>query len=230
MRGFNFKLKILKIKALIKIILRPKGKFAFLSEIPKDSFILDIGCGNNSPFLVKSILPNCYYVGLDVCDYNTDIISKNIADEYLLSDPDKFVNSISSINMKFDAIISSHNLEHCDDRIGTINAMIDKLSQKGKIFLSFPSKESVNFPRRVGSLNYYDDSTHKGLPPNFELILDIMREKGLRIVYSQSSYKPFILNLIGTFTNLISFFTKKVYLGVWEKWGFESIIIAEKKL
>ena len=229
MQRFNLKLKILKIKTLIKIILRPRGKFAFLSEIPKDSSILDVGCGNNSPLLVKSLLPNSYYVGLDVSEYNTNNASKTIADEYILSDPDKFVTSIISIKRKFDAIISSHNLEHCDDRLGTINAMISKLNNEGKIFLSFPSKESINFPKRIGALNYYDDSTHKDLPPNFDLILDMMKEKGLKIIYSQSSYKPIILHFIGHFTNLVSFFTKRIHLGVWEKWGFEAIIIAENK-
>jgi len=174
-------------------------------------------------------LPNSYYVGLDISEYNTGSFSKDIADEYILTDPDIFVNSIKSIKRKFDAIISSHNLEHCDDRLGTINAMIDKLNKKGKIFLSFPSKESINFPKRIVALNYYDDPTHKDLPPNFELILEILREKGLRIVYSQRSYKPFLLNMIGNFTYLISFFTKKIHLGVWEKWGFESIIIAENR-
>ena len=229
MKRFNLKLTILKIKTLIKIILRPEGKFSFLSKIPKDSSILDVGCGNNSPFLVKSLLPNSYYVGLDISEYNTGSFSKDIADEYILTDPDIFVNSIKSIKRKFDAIISSHNLEHCNDRLGTINAMIDKLNKKGKIFLSFPSKESINFPKRIVALNYYDDPTHKDLPPNFELILEILREKGLRIVYSQRSYKPFLLNMIGNFTYLISFFTKKIHLGVWEKWGFESIIIAENR-
>ena len=112
---------------------------------------------------------------------------------------------------------------------GNLINEIDKLNKKGKIFLSFPSKESINFPKRIVALNYYDDPTHKDLPPNFELILEILREKGLRIVYSQRSYKPFLLNLIGNFTYLISFFTKKIHLGVWEKWGFESIIIAENR-
>ena len=127
MNRFNLKLTTLKIKTLIKIILRPEGKFSFLSKIPKDSSILDVGCGNNSPFLVKSLLPNSYYVGLDVSEYNTGSFSKDIADEYILTDPDIFVNSIKSIKRKFDAIISSHNLEHCDDRLGTINAMIDPI-------------------------------------------------------------------------------------------------------
>ena len=86
----------------------------------------------------------------------------------------------------------------------------------------------MNFPKREGTLNYYDDPTHLDLPPDFELITEIFKDKGLRIVFSQRNYKPLILGFIGIFTNFISFFTKKVYVGLWERWGFESIIIAEK--
>ena len=105
--------------------------------------------------------------------------------------------------------------------------MINKLNVNGKLYLSFPSKETINFPKRKGCLNYYDDPTHKNLPPDFDLILEILKEKDLKILFSTRKFKPIILNLIGHFTELISKYTKKIYPGVWEKWGFESIIISE---
>ena len=220
---------ILKIKTILKLFLRPNGKVDFLNSIPKNSFILDVGCGNNSPLMVKSFLPNCYYVGIDVDNYNNDYDVDQVADEYILSDPNDFVKSLESINSNFDAIISSHNIEHCNDRIGVLNAMIDKLNLGGKLYLSFPSKDSINFPKRIGCLNYYDDPTHKDLPPDFDLILEILRDKNLRIVFSKKSYKPFLLSCIGIFSNLISYLTKRVYIGMYEIWGFESIIIAENQ-
>lgn len=213
----------------MKLFLRPNGKLSFLKSIPKDSNILDVGCGNNSPILVKSLLPSSYYVGLDVENYNNNYDVNEVADQYILSHPNDFVESLNSIDRNFDAIISSHNLEHCNDRVGTLNAMINKLTLKGKIYLSFPSKESINFPKkRKGCLNYYDDLTHRDSPPDFDLILEIMRDKGLKILYFQKSYKPLLLSFIGIFTNLVSHFTKRVYFGVWENWGFESIIIVQK--
>ena len=51
------KFNILKIKTILKLFLRPNGKVDFLNSIPKNSFILDVGCGNNSPLLVKTFLP-----------------------------------------------------------------------------------------------------------------------------------------------------------------------------
>ena len=220
---------ILKIKTILKLFLRPNGKIDFLSSIPKNSFILDVGCGNNSPLLVKSFLPNSYYVGIDVDNYNNDYDVEQVADEYILSDPNDFVKSLNSLENNFDAIISSHNIEHCNDRVGVLNAMIDKLNYKGKIYISFPSKESINFPKKIGGLNYFDDPTHKDLPPDFDLILEILRKKNLKVIFSKASYKPFLLSCIGIFSNLISYFTHKVHAGMYEIWGFESIIIAENQ-
>ena len=219
---------IFKIKTFFKVILRPNGRTDFLSKIPYNSYILDVGCGNNSPFYVKSLLPNSYYVGIDICDYNLGSDSKKILNEYILSDPNDFVKNLKNIDKKFDAVISCHNLEHCNDRSGTLNQMIEKLNSNGKIYLSFPSKESMYFPKREGTLNYYDDPTHLDSPPDFEKIIKIFKDKGLKIIFSKRNYKPLVLNFIGIFTNLISFFTKRVHLGLWERWGFESIIIAEK--
>ena len=172
------KLFILKQKIIIfaNLFLRPKGKFSFLKDIPKNSKILDLGCGNNSAFKIKTFLPDSYYVGMDIGDYNNKNDSNIYADEYILTEPSKFVDSINSLSCKFDAIISSHNLEHCNDRYGTLNAILDKLNNSGKLYISFPSEKTIKFPRRKGTLNYYDDLTHKDLPPDYNLILKIIKK------------------------------------------------------
>ena len=145
-----------------------------------------------------------------------------------MTDPSKFVDSIYSLNGKFDAIICSHNLEHCNDRYGTLSAIIDKLNNRGKLYISFPSEKTINLPKRKGTLNYYDDLTHKDSPPDYNLVLEIIKEKSMSILFSTPSYRPFLLTRIGYFTNILSKYTKKVHIGVWEWWGFESIIIAQK--
>ena len=40
----------------------------------------------------------------------------DIADEYILTDSDQFTRSICDLDMCFDAVISRHNIEHCDHR------------------------------------------------------------------------------------------------------------------
>ena len=179
--------------------------------------------------VILNTVPGWVALGIDIDNYNNDFDVDQVADEYILSKPNDFVKSLRSIDSNFDAIISSHNIEHCNDRVGVLNAMIDKLNYGGKIYLSFPSKESINFPKRIGCLNYYDDPTHKDLPPDFDLILEILKDKKLKVIFSKTSYKPFLLRCIGIFSYFISNFTKKVYVGMYEVWGFESIIIAENQ-
>lgn len=211
---------------LIKKLLRPKGKDAFLWSLPKDAEILDVGCGNNSPFKTKKILPQCIYTGIDVGDYNQS--KPNLADVYIVTNSENFSGKIRELATKYDAVISSHNLEHCHDREGTLISMMQVLKVGGKIYLSFPCEKSVFFPRRDGSLNYYDDKTHDLKPPSFDEVGDLLRRSGFEINYSTRSYKPNILWFLGLLNEPISKLKGRSLVGTWEFYRFESIFIATK--
>jgi SAM-dependent methyltransferase len=217
---------LLKTNLILKKLLRPKGKLEFLSNLPATVSILDVGCGNNSPFLVKKILPNCSYTGIDIEDNKQGKL--NLADKYVLTNSENFSNEIDKMHEMFDAVLSSHNIEHCDKREETLIAMLMSLKVDGKLFLSFPSEESVNFPRRRGTLNYYDDSTHKYSPPKFQEILNLLSKFGFEISFAEKRYSPLPLKLVGAMFEPFSRITKRVWIGTWEYYGFESIIIAKK--
>ena len=210
----------------IKNSVNPYGKKSFISNLPLNSNIFDVGCGNDSPYITKSILPNCIYTGLDIGDYN--ISKPNLADEYILTDPNSFTDEILKFQDKFDAVICAHNLEHCNDRMGTLYAMLRALKPGGLIYLSFPCDDSENFPSRLGTLNYRDDPTHKLSPPNFDSIISAMVDNKFDIVYSVKKYQPLPLWLIGICTEVYSLITKKITIGTWYYWGFETVIIARK--
>jgi hypothetical protein len=70
--------------------IRPNGKIDFLSSLPNNASILDVGCGNNSPYRTKRIVPNCVYTGIDVGDYNQT--KPNKADGYIITSPENFCN------------------------------------------------------------------------------------------------------------------------------------------
>lgn len=216
----------MNIRDLIIKHIRPNGRTDFLSSLPNYASILDVGCGNNSPYRVKNILPNSIYTGIDVGDYNQT--KPNKADNYILTSAENFANEISKFDNEFDAVISSHNIEHCDDRDETLEAMLKALKLGGKIFLCFPCEQSTLFPKRGGTLNYFDDSTHKFNPPNFHSLLLKLKESGFEVVYSNKNYKPKLLWLIGFMAEPLSKFRNKLMLGTWEYYGFESIIIAAK--
>ena len=214
------------LKNFTRPFIDPLNKIEFLRGLSPTASILDVGCGNNSPFFVKKLLPNCTYTGLDVGDYNQT--KPILADNYLITSPASFADEIGKFSNSFDAVISAHNLEHCDDRKKTLEAMLKALKVGGRIFLSFPCEQSVDFPKRGGTLNYYDDKTHKFSPPDFEGILGTFEELGFRLDHAVKNYSPKIYWIIGLIQEPISKFRNKVMRGTWPYYGFESIIIATK--
>lgn len=211
----------------LKKALRPNGKTDFISKLPSHSSILDVGCGNNSPFRTKRILPSCNYTGIDIGEYNQE--KPNLADTYIITQPNKFTEEISQFTDRFDAVISSHNLEHCNDRHGTLAAMLRALKKGGKLYLSFPCEKSIGFPNRSGTLNYYDDNTHKDRPPDFNQTRQAIKNRGFRILYESRNFQPPLLWLLGLLTEPYSAAMRKVTIGTWEFWGFETVLVAQKE-
>jgi SAM-dependent methyltransferase len=204
-------------------------KFRFLETINQNGKLLDVGCGNNSPYDIKIKHPNIIYTGIDVGDYNQT--NPNLADEYIVVNPEDFSDAIGNMAVKFDTVISSHNLEHCNDRYKTLDAMIKTLKPGGYMFLSFPTEKSVNFPGpRKGTLNYYDDPTHKDKPPEYKKIVSKLKTNGMKILFASKSYKPLPWYLSGFFDEKKSRKYKKILGSVWAYWGFETIIWAKKPI
>ncbi|MCL1814010.1 MAG: class I SAM-dependent methyltransferase [Treponema sp.] len=217
------------IKKIILEIAGPKyGKSKFLKKINRRGNLLDVGCGNNSPYKIKTKCPKIHYTGIDIGDYNQN--KPNLADSYITAKPENFAETIENLPELFDTVISSHNLEHCNNREKALNAMIKVLKSGGYLYLSFPTEASVNFPGyRNGCLNYYDDPTHKYLPPDFFETINTLKENNMEIIFSSRSYKPVPLCMIGFFLEWKSKKDKETKLGTWAYWGFETIIWAKKK-
>lgn len=204
------------------------GKTSFLYHLKKGARILDVGCGNNSPRNTKFFRSDIYYTGIDVGDYNQDQGSLDYADKYIVSTAQNFSKMISEIEEEFDAVISSHNLEHCNKPMETLTAMCKKLRGGGDLYLSFPGERSINFPHREGTLNFYDDPTHVYLP-NYNDVLKLLKNNGLEIRVAKKQYRPIYYFLLGCMTEYLSRRRKKVMHGTWAFWGFETVIWARKK-
>jgi len=214
---------------IIRKIIEPRhGKEKFLKSINKKGTLLDVGCGNNSPYYIKSKFPSIKYTGIDIGDYNQAY--PNLADNYIITTPEEFADKIAEFENYFDTIISSHNLEHCNDRNKTLDSIIKALKSGGRLFLSFPTEKSINFPERKGTLNYYDDNSHKHYPPNFDEVIKKLKNNNMKIVYANKSYKPLFYYIIGFFMEKKSKREKKVWYPNWAYWGFEAIIWARKNI
>ena len=59
--------------------------------------------------------------------------------------------------------------------------MCISLKQDGILYMAFPCEESVTFPSREGTLNFYDDPTHINIPI-FDDILDQIKSNNLEIL------------------------------------------------
>ena len=203
------------------------SKRAFLRACPPRARVLDVGCGNNSPAYFKSIRPDLYYVGLDIGDYNQDAGSLQHADTYLVVPVDAFNATIAGMAGTFDAVVSAHNIEHCDDPDLTLKVMLAALKPGGRLFMAFPAEASVRFPHRRGTLNFYDDPTHKTVP-SFAGLCDRIAAAGFRLDVAIRHYRPWRYVLAGLRNEIPSRLRGEVLFGTWALYGFESIIWATR--
>jgi SAM-dependent methyltransferase len=220
---------ILQLKYILNVLLKKRGRTSFFKALPHNSSVLDVGCGNNSPYRFKTQRPDIYYIGLDISDYNQSTNPNVYADKYIVTSPNSFVTEIVKLNNQLDAVVCSHNIEHCNQPDDVLDAMLKAIKPKGRLYLSFPCEESVNFPMRRGTLNFYDDQTHNNIP-NWEKIIYKITSEGFFINFAAKRYKPFCLSVVGLILEPISAITKRVMPAgsTWAFYGFESVIWASR--
>lgn len=216
-----------KIKIHVRLMTRKRGKDAFLRSLPNRARIIDVGCGNSSPMKAKLLRSDLVYVGVDIGDYN-QTSPGDFADHYVVVSPPEFADAIGSFENQMDAAISSHNIEHCGEPQSVLEQMLKSLKIGGRLYMSFPCEESVTFPKRRGTLNFFDDTTHNKVP-RWDEILNTLKQAGFVIDYASKRYRPIGLMLIGALLEPISALRRVNVLGTWELYGFESIVWASKQ-
>ena len=205
------------------------GKQAFILNLRKNARLLDVGCVNNSAYYTKILAPSCHYTGIDVGDYNNSRTSKQLMDAYhVVKDPMQFAEEIKCLEGAFDAVISSHNIEHCNKPEETTDAMCKKLARGGLLYMAFPQEKTADFPHRGGTLNFYDDPTHIYMPDPGRLI-HIMKKNGMEIIFAKRGYRPAYYFLLGGILEPFSRIKNKTMPGTYSFWGFETVIWAKKK-
>jgi SAM-dependent methyltransferase len=209
--------------------LRRRGKAAFIRRLDPNATLLDVGCGNDAPRYAKSLNPSIHYTGLDIVDYDDAPEEIAAADEFIRTPSAEWAATIAGFGPRFDGVLSSHNLEHCEDQQGTVRAMCAALKPGGHLYLAFPTDESVNFPSRRGTLNFYDDDTHR-VPPGFDRVGAWLEESGMEIEYRARRYRPLVLAAVGAVLEPIEAIRKaNAPLGAtWALYGFESVFWARR--
>lgn len=214
----------------LKRFLQRRGKTAFISTVSAGGKLLDVGCGNDSPYQTKVQRPDVFYVGLDIDDYRQTTEPRSYADQYIITTPGAFAGEIGKFRGHFDAVISSHNLEHCLDPGEVLQLMLRSVKPGGRFFLAFPCEESVHFPRRNMTLNFYDDATHRTVLPFIETVEHI-KAAGFDIEFSIKRYRPPLPFLAGLVLEPLSYILNRPMplRSTWALYGFESIIWARRR-
>lgn len=218
-----------KFGSIKRKIVHPRGKEAFLLRVNNvnHTSLLDVGCGNESVKYIKEICPKISYTGLDVGDYCQSETSIKMIDNYIVVKPEKFAAELEKMKDSFDVVISSHNIEHCNEPYRCVTAIANALKSGGKLYFSFPSEKSATLPSRGGTLNFYDDASHTWLP-DFDWIVKELKRCNMSIEYASCNYSPIGLKLRGLRNERMSRKTNRVLDGTWALYGFESIIWAKK--
>ena len=214
--------------SLVRSLVTPaRSRRSFVASLPIGGEVFDVGCGNDSPYQFKSMRADIRYVGLDVGHYNQEHDPAKYADEYLIVPPEGFLPAIIDRPARFDAVISSHNLEHCSDQDGVVTAMARALRPNGRIFLAFPAAATVDLPSRNGTLNFYDDPTHTA-PPDYRTVLELLSKEGVQIEFAAERYRSPLYFLAGLVTEPYSRLSNRVNPGTWALYGFETVIWGRK--
>ena len=219
-----------KIKKIIVRIVRPNSKLDFVSKLSINSSLLDVGCGSHSSTKIKSINPTINYTGIDIQMYQMEDSDIKKADSFILTSPENFANEIGKFKNNFDSIICAHNLEHCNDYIAVTHSICNALKVDGVVYFSFPSQATQYLPKRKGTLNFYDDTTHINLI-DYSYFINLLKDLNMKIIWTRKRYRPifpFILGLLfEPFGRLFKINCPYLY-ATWALYGFETIIIAKR--
>lgn len=217
--------------AIFSVNMEPAyGKGSFVRALPRRARVLDVGCGNGSPAWFRSVRSDLYYVGVDVGDCNQPSDPHWYADEYVICTAQDFAATLGRYAGQMDAVVSNHNLEHCNEPERVIDAMVRALRPGGRLYLAFPCEESVRFPKRRGCLNFFDDSTHQHVP-SWRKTIDALSGRGCEITFRAKRYRPFPLWLRGLAMEPISIARRRTMPdgSTWALYGFESVIWAQTR-
>ena len=207
-------------------------KFDYVHRLlGKQPQILDIGCGNHSPRVAKKWFPDCYYVGVDIQQYNNDDRDIALLDDFVLVGADG--SGYGEIpNESFDFVVMNHVVEHMADAVKVVAEICRKIRRGGIIWIAFPSIKSLSFPSAApGTLHFCDDDTHIRAVDVKE-IANILLQNEVKIIHAGRSRNlpRFLVGLGMLPVALVSrVLTGRMSRGLWYVLGFEDHVLGLRR-
>jgi len=165
-------------------------RFNFFKTVPREAKVLDVGASNGALVCWKKWgVP----ARNDIFFYANDLQKGDFFDDCA----GYFVQNLSEEALKgydgfFDAILSSHVLEHVKHWDTFVDNVVSLLATGGTMYLEWPTVESQTFPSRqkfltegipVSTVNFHDDATHLSTSGLIE-VAELLKKRGL-VVTSQ---------------------------------------------
>lgn len=104
-----------------------------IGNIPKDSKILDMGCGYNANLLKRIYGKNCEYTGVDVS------VNKGLNSSRVILIEHDLNGALPFLNDTFDTVVSLANLEHLQNPEAVSKEIYRVLKPGGTFLLTTPS-------------------------------------------------------------------------------------------
>ncbi len=204
-------------------------RYKFFKKKKNEIFtILEIGIGNDSPYKFRKLFRNSIYHGIDKnLDYNISENSIRVIDKFFPKDLE--TDLLEDVpNEYYDYIIIAHVIEHLANGEEVLGHLIKKMKKDALMYIEYPSERSKYFPSMKGTLNFFDDPTHKRFY-SFSELTNLFLNKNLEILRSgvkRDFWRIFALPL----TILISFFRFGYIRGsvFWDLLGFSEYFLVRK--
>ena len=192
-------------------------RWFFLSFIPLNGKVLDIGCGGGR-FIsrYKSLRPDIEFYGVDISDTTKQL--DNLVKGFFVCDISKDILPFET--SYFDGFICAHVIEH----LGCNEAILHFLKESHRIlkdegygYIETPSDRSLKVPsvsyfshNSDGPMNFYDDPTH-----NYFVHLSEMENNFLKTslsIISSGLYRNFFIVILALFLPIYFLFINKKYV------------------
>ena len=199
-------------------------------NLPKNSKLLDFGCGNGDVLRrFHELRKDIKIIGVDVIDFSEDISKKG--GEFIKIDQIEDIRQVG--HSSFDAITCIHVLEHLDTSYMTLmNCFSSILKMNGKLYLETPHSKSLFYPSlslfstEGGPINFYDDPTH--IRPFSEAALYSLLSKYFHIDRIRC-YRNIVLLIMSPFLLLFGLISRRLLvLGVHHLFGWSVYAICAK--
>jgi len=170
----------------------------FVKTLPRRSVVLDVGAGDGALAVYRSWPPPAR---ADIALYAFAMDRGSMFDRYDGYELGAWPSQKPGFaGRQFDAVFAANFIEHIEAPLDFIAWSVSRLSERGRIFLEWPTRESLDLPsatllRPMGidvmAGTYLDDATHRPDMPTTSAVHGALNSAGLRIEESGVVRVPF---------------------------------------